>query len=96
MKESFLLNKCSTHLSMQCSCSGSDPSTSKFWIRPSFDSKLVSQDSAEKGISQLSVIEPFTTSTRENHQNESSIGAFPNSSVAAFLGGKKVCLALWA
>lgn len=56
VRESSLLNECSTHLSMQCGRSWSYPSPTKFWIGLSFDSKLVSHDSAETGIRKRSLL----------------------------------------
>lgn len=56
VRESFLLNKCSTHLSMQCGRSGSYPSPVKLWIGFSFDRKLVSHDSAGAGIRKRSLV----------------------------------------
>lgn len=55
MKESFLLDECGTHLSVQCSRNGRDLSPTKFWIRLSFDSILVGQDSAKMGIRKKSL-----------------------------------------
>lgn len=56
VRGSFLLNECSTHLSMQCGGSGSYPSPIKFWIGLSFDPKLVSHDSAGTGIRKRSLV----------------------------------------